>query len=90
MKAAVALLIVCLLAIFGISRMGGDTWTEVAAHAEWRAYTPPVPQPTYPPALVPVALAVAVLAAAAFYWFANRKRADADSAAASGNDEEQS
>ncbi len=66
-KVAVAALTAVVLALLGISQIGGTTWTEAAAEAAagWRVDISPVrPRPnSYSAVLVPAVLLLVILAA---------------------------
>ncbi len=72
-KIVVAMLVAVVLAVLGISQIGGETWVETAAQVEVRAFVPPIPRPTYPPELVPATLLIGLGVASALYWFLSRR-----------------
>ncbi len=85
-KVAVAIFVVVLLGVFGISWLGGETWVSATASSEagWRAYTGPfTPQPPsfLRPFLIPSIMILAVIAVSVLGAILNRlSRKNAESA----------
>ncbi len=77
-KAAVAILVVTVLALFGISRIGGETWISAAANSEagWHAYTgrfTPQPPSFLRPFVIPGIMVLAVIVVSLLGAILNRQ-----------------